>query len=537
MVARAGKIAMFEQFAADGITEMFGNPGTSEESFLDVLAQRSDLQYRLTLHEAAAIGIADGYARAAGRPGLVQLHTGVGLGNGVGMLYQAMRGHSPLVVIAGEAGIKYDAMDAQMAVDLVAMARPVTKWATRVVHPGSLLRVLRRAVKTAMTHPRGPVFVALPMDVLEADTAEPAVPSTIPSQRMLPVEAELDRAADLLRTARQPVILMGDGVADTGAQAELTRLAEVLGAPVWGVSDSELNMDATHPLYQGQMGHMFGEDSQQRVREADVVLVVGTYLFPEVFPLLDSPFRPDARLVHIDLDVYEIAKNFPADLALAADPQPTLAALADRLTPAPESRRGRPVIYRTVPREAPADASLTEKFAAELAKQAPSELVVFDEALTASPALSKYLPARAPGSIHLTRGGSLGVGIPGAVGAKLARPDAEVVGFTGDGGSMYTIQALWTAARYGVGARFVICNNRRYRLLDLNLDRYWRDGGTAPHGYPDAFDLSRPEIDFAGLAQSLGVAAVRVDKADQVEEAVRRMFSHTGPFLIDLDTA
>src|SRR5216684_1182384 len=133
MVTRAGKIAMFEQFAADGITAMFGNPGTSEESFLDVLGQHAGLQYVLTLHEAAAVGIADGYARATGRPGLVQLHTGVGLGNGVGMLYQAMRGHSPLVVIAGEAGIRYDAMDSQMAADLVAMARPVTKWATRVL--------------------------------------------------------------------------------------------------------------------------------------------------------------------------------------------------------------------------------------------------------------------------------------------------------------------------------------------------------------------------------------------------------------------
>jgi benzoylformate decarboxylase len=537
MVARAGKIAMFEQFAADGMTTMFGNPGTSEESLLDELGRREDMRYVLTLHEGAAVGIADGYARAAGRPGLVQLHTGVGLGNGIGLLYQAMRGHSPLVVIAGEAGVRYDAMDSQMAVDLVAMARPVTKWATRVLHPGSLLRVLRRAVKTAMTHPRGPVFVALPMDVLEADTTEPVVPSTIPSQRMVPVDAELDRAAGVLREARRPVVLMGDGVADAGAQAELARLAEALGAPVWGVNDSELNIDATHPLYQGQLGHMFGEDSRARVREADVVLIVGTYVFPEVFPLLDSPFRPDARVVHVDLDVYEIAKNFPVDVALAADPKPTLAALADRLGVPPESRRERATARREVPREAPADAPLAEHFAAELARRAPADLVVFDEALTASPALSKYLPARTPGSIHLTRGGSLGVGIPGAIGAKLARPGAEVVGFTGDGGSMYTIQALWTAAKYGVGAHFVICNNGRYRLLDHNIDRYWLDHGLAVHDYPEAFDLSRPQIDFAGLARALGVPAIRVDKADQVEGAVGQLLGHSGPFLIDLDTA
>jgi benzoylformate decarboxylase len=538
VIARPGKFAIFEQFAADGITKMFGNPGTSEEGFLDALEQHRGMEYLLTLHETVALGIADGYARATGRPGLVQLHAGVGLGNGIGLLYQAMRGHSPLVVIAGDAGVRYDAMNAQMQADLVAMAQPVTKWATRVVHPGSLLRVLRRAVKTAMTHPRGPVFVGLPLDVLDADTAEPAVPSTIPSQRVVPVPDELDRAASVLRSGRQPIVLIGDGVAGSGAQAELTRVAELLGAPVWGACHAELNIDTTHPLYRGELGHMFGADSQRAVGSADVVLVVGTYLFPEVFPMLDSPFRPDARIVHIDLDDGAIAKNFPVDVALAADPKPTLAALAGVLADG-----GRPVpavpSYRAVggrQREPAPDSPLIEQFAAELARQAPANLVIFDEALTAAGALAAYLPASVPGSVHATRGGSLGVGIPGAIGVKIARPDAEVVGFAGDGGSMYTIQALWTAARYGIAARFVICNNRRYRILENNIERYWAEREIPAHSYPDSFNLSSPEIDFPELAASLGVTATRVDKPAQVEDAVRTMLTHTGPFLVDLDT-
>jgi benzoylformate decarboxylase len=539
MIARPGKMAIFEQFAADGINRMFGNPGTSEEGFLDVLEQRGGMDYVLTLHETVALGIADGYSRASGRLALVQLHAGVGLGNGIGMLYQAMRGHSPLLVIAGDAGIRYDAMDGQMAADLVAMARPVTKWATRVIHPGSLLRVLRRAVKTAMTHPRGPVFVGLPLDVLDCDTCEPAMPSTVPSQRVLPVAAELDRAARVLRGATAPVMIIGDGVAATGAQAELARVAELLGAPVWGACDAELNMAGTHPLYRGQLGHMFGQDSRSRVETADVVLIVGTYVFPEVFPLLDSPFRADARIVHIDLDDYEIAKNFPVEVALAADPKPTLAALADRLATAGGAggERRRQAGAQQPRREPTPDAPLIELFSAELARQARPGLVVFDEALTAAPALAAYLPPSPPGGFHATRGGSLGVGIPGAVGAKLAMPDAEVVGFAGDGGSMYTIQALWTAARYDIGARFVICNNRRYRILDNNIDKYWAEREIPAHEYPGAFDLSRPEIDFTGLARSLGVSALRVDKPAQVAEAVARMLSHPGPFLVDLDTA
>lgn len=539
MTQRPGKVAMFEQFAADGITLMFGNPGTVEQGFLDVMGERRDMRYLLALQESVAVAIADGYARAGERPALVQLHTGVGLGNGIGMLYQAMRGHSPLVVIAGDAGVRYDAMDSQMAADLVAMARPVTKAAMRVTHPESLLRVLRRAVKTAMTPPRGPVFVALPMDVLDEPTTEPVVPSTIPSRKVTPVPEELDRAVDVLVAAQDPIILMGDGVAVSGAQQELTRVAELLNAPVWGVDNSEVNIDGTHPLYRGQLGHMFGESSARVVGDADVVLIVGTYVFPEVFPSLSSPFAPGARIVHIDLDDYEIAKNFPVDVALVADPQPTLAALAERLEEDERLTARRPGVETPAWRrpEVRSDTPLMELFAAELAaRTAPERLLVFDEALTASPGLVKHLPPRVVGNYFLTRGGSLGIGIPGAIGAKLARPEQEVVGFTGDGGSMYTIQALWTAARYDVHAKFVICNNHRYELLDQNIEQYWRERGIAPHAHPDGFDLSMPDIGFTDLARGLGVEAVRVREPSEVGPAVERMLAHDGPFLVDLFT-
>jgi len=522
---------MFEQFAADGLTAMFGNPGTVEQGFLDVLEQLPAFDYVLALQETVAVAMADGYARAAGSPALVQLHTGVGLGNGIGMLYQAKRGHSPLVVIAGEAGIAYDAMDSQMAADLVAMARPVTKYATRVVHPESLLRTLRRAIKVAMTPPRGPVFVALPMDVLDAPTAEPATPTSVPVRTVVPVPEELDRAASVLRGARRPLVLMGDGVAVAGAQAELARVAERLGAPVWGLDNSEVNMDAGHPLYRGQLGHMFGEHSAAVVGAADAVLIVGAYAFPEVFPALRNPFHPDARIVHVDLDDWEVAKNFPVTVGLIADPQPTLAALAERLvdnepaTVAASEAGGQAT-----------EPSMIEAFGAELAEQAGPSLIVFDEALTGSPDLIRHLPPQEPGSYFLTRGGSLGVGIPGAIGAKMARPDAEVVGFTGDGGSMYTIQALWTAARHDIGAKFVICNNHRYELLDLNLEQYWAQRGIDPHPHPGGFDLSRPDIDFTGLARSLGVPGTRVQKPGDIGPAVRRMLGKPGPFLIDLVT-
>lgn len=550
--ARPGRHAIIEQLLADGITTMFGNPGTVEQGFLDALEAYPDFNYVLTLQETIAVAMGDGHARVTKRPTVVQLHSGVGLGNGIGMMYQAMRGHAPLVVIAGEAGVRYDAMDAQMAADLVTMAKPVTKYATRVVDPGSLLRVLRRAIKIAATPPMGPVFVCLPADVLDAPNLEPIVPTGIPSTRAVPAHDEIARAADLLAGAERPLVVMGDGIAWSGAQPELARVAERLGAEVWGADSSEVNLAFDHPLFKGMLGHMFGEASARVTRRADAVLIVGTYVFPEVFPLFEGAFAPGAKVVHVDLNAYEIAKNFPVDLGLVADPKLTLAALAEaldtRMSPAAKAaaeartaasgEANRAARERQLERDRATRGDVplrASRFMEELARQAPADTIVFDEALTVSPDVTRYLVPTLPDHFFQTRGGSLGVGIPGALGIKLAHPDKTVIGFTGDGGSMYTIQALWTAAHHGIGAKFVICNNQSYMLLKLNILQYWREQvGEEPHAFPSSFDLHSPVVDFAALSRSMGVPARRVDHPDQVEAAVREMLAHDGPFLIDM---
>jgi benzoylformate decarboxylase len=552
MSQKTGRFAIIEQFLADGMTCMFGNPGTVEQGFLDSLESYPDFEYILTLQESIAVGMADGYARATKKPTLVQLHSGVGLGNGIGMLYQAMRGHAPLVVIAGEAGIKYDALDAQMAADLVGMARPVTKWATRVVSPDSLLRVLRRAVKIAATPPMGPVFVCLPADVLDALNSEPVLPTVIPSTRVVPEPGLIEQAATFLAQAQHPLIIMGDGIATAGAQDELARVAELLGAEVWGADSSEVNLSYSHPLFKGMLGHMFGSASSKVTLLADAILIVGTYVFPEVYPNLEGVFAPGAKTIHIDLNGYEIAKNFPVDLGLLSDPKLTLAALAETLDRQLSSGQRQAAQARTAASAAANQSTLAQqrerdatvrdevplhasRFMAELAQQVPPDVMIFDEALTVSPDLTRYMPPTLPGHFFQTRGGSLGVGIPGALGLKLAHPEKTVIGFTGDGGSMYTIQALWTAARYNIGAKFVICNNQSYMLLKLNILQYWQEQvGVEVHAFPHGFDLDNPVIDFAALSQSLGVPAARVEHPDQVAGAIRQMLEHNGPFLLDL---
>ncbi|KAB8144952.1 thiamine pyrophosphate-binding protein [Chloroflexia bacterium SDU3-3] len=551
MSKRNGHAAIIEQFLADGIDHMFGNPGTVEQGFLDALGSYPEMKYILTLQETVAVMIADGYARARQRPALVQIHSSPGLGNAIGALYQAKRGHAPLVVIGGDAGIRYQAMDAQMAADLVAMAEPVTKWATMVHDASSVLRVLRRAIKIAATPPMGPVYVCLPQDVLDEENTEAVIPTVIPSTRVAPDPGLLREAAQALASAQRPMFFVGDGVAYSGARAELERLAELVGAEVWESDAGEVNISYRHPLYQGMTGHMFGAASRPITSKGDAILICGTYMLPEVFPELGPIFAPGAKVIHIDLNAYEIAKNHPVDIAMLGDPKVGLGLLADQIeaamSPAQREgaqRRAEQIASATAQRRDQAIAHdqaqrdrlpmPMSRFMADMAASLPADTLIFDEALTSSPPIGRYAQPAETGSYFLTRGGSLGVGFPGAIGAKLANPDRPVIGFSGDGGSMYTIQALWTAARYNVDVTFVVCNNGSYRLLQSNIDTYWAEREIPAHEYPLSFDLSFPPISFVDLARALGVGALRVSSPDEIGPAIQQARLAGGPVLIDL---
>lgn len=551
MDRKTGRFAVLEQFVADGFRYMFGNPGTVEQGFLDALDSYPQLQYVLALQESVAVLMGDGYARAARKPALVQIHSTPGLGNALGALYQAKRGHAPLVVIGGDAGVKYQAMDSQMAGDPVAMAAPFTKYSTMVLDSSSLLRVVRRAIKIATTPPMGPVYVCLPMDVLDAPAVEEVVPTSLPSTRVVPEDGAVQGAAAMLAAAEKPMIFVGDGVAFSGAQPELARVAELVGAEVWDVDAGELNIDYAHPLYRGGTGHMFGYHSLPITTQGDVNLVCGTYMVNEVFPELGTIFAKGSKVIHIDLNAYEIAKCHPVTVGLVSDPKLTLGRLANELevllTPA---QRSTATARANAIGQAKADdlAALHDndrksrdqtpmrlaRFMEELAPRLPGDAMIFDEALTSSPDITRHWVPHTPGQYFLTRGGSLGVGIPGAIGAKFANPDKTVIGFSGDGGSMYTIQALWTAARHNLDVKFVICNNGSYRLLQLNISAYWQERQYTAHDYPVSFDLSQPPINFVGLAEAMGAKGARIEKPGEIGPALDAALSHNGPFLLDV---
>ena len=282
-------------------------------------------------------------------------------------------------------------------------------------------------------------------------------------------------------------------------------------------------------------------------------------LLPEVFPHLGDIFDPKATVIHIDADVNNIAKNHRVDFSYVASPHIVLEGLVPLLKQLPENwhntaqerrkslEKASPVInndidtnYEVVPKHQSDEydgknvSMKSGYFIKTLSEMLPENRIIFDEALTNSPPVNKYLPGRKTGERMLTRGGSLGTGFPGAIGAKIAHPESCVVGFSGDGGSMYTIQCLWTAARHNVSAKFIVCQNRSYKLLQANISKFWQERGIEGRDFPIPFDLSKPEIYFNEIANSFGVAGERVVRPDQVKDAISRMLSHDGPYLINL---
>jgi benzoylformate decarboxylase len=555
-----GHEAIIRQFLANDIDHMFGNPGTVEQGFLDALADVPEMKYILTLQESIAVLCADGYARSKFKPALVQIHSSPGLGNAIGNLYQALRGNSPLIVIGGDAGIKYQAMDSQMAADLVAIAEPVTKWSAMVQHPSSLLRMVRRAIKVASTPPCGPVYLCLPEDILDAEIVEEIFPAHIPSYNIHPTLNSLLECAELVKISTNPIILVGDGIAWSNGLDSLVELAETIGAKVYSADGGEINFPDDHLLNFGSTGHMFGSQSLPKMQDCDLCLALGCYLLPEVFPLLSDIFNPSAKVIHVDVNPANIAKNHRVDISYVGSPGTFLQELNSVLNTVYTAKERKlalerkeklelvsPVIinnidkiYQTEPLypfeyyDNQTHFMASGYFLKVLSEKLPLNSIIFDEALTNSPPITRYLPGKKIGDKLLTRGGSLGTGFPGAIGVKTAHPDRTVIGFSGDGGSMYTIQCLWTAVRHQINTKFVVCQNRSYRLLQANITQFWKERGITDRVFPSCFDLSYPEISFDEIANSFGMHAERVWSPLQVPEAIDRMLAHSGPYLINL---
>lgn len=545
----SGKRAFLALCKQEGVEYLFGNPGTTELPLMDGLVEETGLRYILGLQEAAVVAMADGYAQASGRLGVVNVHVAPGLGNALGMLYDAQKAGAPLLVTAGQHDQTFNMTEPILWADLPPIARPFVKWSAEVRRLEDLPRLVHRAGKTALAPPTGPVFLSLPADVLNAEGEVDLGTPTRVAPRVRGDRAAVEAAAALLARAERPLIMAGDAVAQGDAHAELVAVAELLGAPVYteGIANTA-SFPASHPLFRGSLVRL-APAIRQVLSQADVLFSVGGDLLTMSLPSDLDPMPPDLQIVHLDTDAWELGKNYPTRVAILGDPKATLpdlqAALEERLTPAARAR-ARQRLEETRVAKAHHREELATRARAEaqrspivplalmhaVAEALPREAVVVDETISSGAGLRMFLKSDDPKSFFGLRGGGIGWGLPATLGVKLALPDRPVVGLIGDGSAMYTCQALWTAAHYRLGVTLVILNNASYRILKQRI--YGMKGLAAQADRYVGMDIDDPRVDFVGLAQSLGVHAERVDRIADVAPALARALAGSGPTLIDV---
>jgi benzoylformate decarboxylase len=545
----SGKQAFLEILKQEGVEVMFGNPGTTELPLMDGLAREPGIRYILALQESVAIAMADGYAQASGKLAAVNVHTSPGLGNAMGMLYDAMKAGSPLLLTAGQHDQAMNLTEPILWSDLPPVARPYVKWSYEITRLADLPRAVRRAAKTAKAHPTGPVFIALPVDVLNAEQQVDLLESTRIAPRIRGDKAAIEAAADLLVKSKCPILISGDAVAHGDALAEMVEVAELLGAPVYQECvPSTCSFPFTHPLFAGAFPRL-GQPIRALLMQHDLLFSVGGDIFTLSLPSDIEPMPEGLPLVHLDLDPWEIGKNYPAKVAIQGDPKATLPDLAEALrrrlsadavkaakARAVEMGKAREAKIADLRKMAQSEAGRRPitplSLVASVADAVPDDAVVVDESISSGGGLRELLKPRDPKGFYGLRGGGIGWGLPAALGIKLAQPGRPVVALVGDGSAMYTIQALWTAAHDSIPVVYVIFNNASYRILKQRTLAL--KGFSAEDDKYVAMDLVNPRLDYVGLAKSMGVAGELVEKTADIGPGIHRGLASGGPYLVDV---
>ena len=408
---------------------------------------------------------------------------------------------------------------------------------------------MHRALKIATDPPAGPVFVGLPIDVLEQETDVETFPPSALYRAPEPDPAGVRAAAELLMASRRPAIVVGDDAAN--ASAEVAALAERLGAAVWGEGiRMHQVVPSSHPSF--RLGLPFDAVAIRRALDGvDVVLLVGGPFFEEVWYAPGSPLPAGTRAIHVESSPERLAHNLAVSVGLVGHPRTALAALGAAVergaSPAfrEAATRRNDELQALKAQDVDAQRARAAKrweqspiavprFMAELEAALPPDAIVVDESITAGPDLARTVQFERAGDYVGARGGGIGQALPGALGVKLAHPDRPVVALSGDGSAMYSIQALWTAAHHDLAIVFVILNNREYRILKHNMDTYRQRFGAKPdRGYPN-MDLVSPDLGFVDLARGMGVEGARVTAPAELRPALEKALGVRRPFLLDV---
>ena len=547
MPLMTGKQALMEMLRAEGVRYIFGNPGTSESAIMSSLSAFPDIKYVLVTQEGVAMGMADGYSSATGTPSLVNLHIETGLANGISLLHHAMDGGVPLVLTAGNKDIRkfYEGRS-----DLVAMVRQFTKWSGEVTHGEQMPGMVRRAFNEARTPPTGPTFVDFAANALEDSAEMEIVPSSKGYFRLSPDPAAVQDAGRMLANSERPIMLVGDRLAQSGGMGPAVRLAESTGARVYAVSLARMNFPSSHPQFLGRINPVLPA-SRELMSTADVVLAVGTNVFSGFFYFSGRSLAAFTRLIHVDSAYREVGKTEPTDVGIVADPKTAIELLTDAVLDDMSSEQRETARLRAVAVAEEKSASRaawearlrqrwnqrpmsTERMMTELARGMPGDAIIVDDAISSKDALHGAVEFNEADSIYGERIGAIGWGMGGAMGVKLAHPERPVIAVVGDGSAMMTVQALWTAANENIPVVYLICNNRSYRVLKVNMDIY----KTQVLGEPRSdeyigMDFPLP-LNIAGIANAIGVHGRTIDDPAELAPAIEQAMESGRPAVLDV---
>lgn len=517
--------ATFDLLRQLGLTTIFGNPGSTEEPFLQDFP--ADFTYVLGLQEASVLAIADGYAQATGRPALVNLHTVAGVGHAMGNLICAFYNKTPLVITAGQQTREMLLLEPYLTnVQAVETPKPWVKWSYEPVRPADVPAAFMRAYATAVQPPAGPVFLSLPMDDFDKPAEGSAVVRT-QSQRVGPDPARLQEFARQIGKARSPVLVLGAALDRSDCWDAAQRLAEKLSVPVWTPPETErAAFPEDHPLFQGFLPFAIAPLSE-KLKGHDLVIVVGAPVF-RYYPHVPGDYLPaGARLLHITDDPVEAARA-PVGDSLLADTRLAVEGLLELVEPG----RYPDVPPRALKRELPDPPGATlvpaEVFATLQANR-PDDAVLLIESTSNVEEFHKWVPITRPRSFSLFASGGLGWALPAAVGFALAERDTgrnrPVLAILGDGATNYSIQALYTAAQHRLPVVFLVLNNGEYGILKAFAYQ---------QKTPGVPGMELPGLDFVALATGYGCAAFRVATPNALAQALQDALRRPGPTVLDI---
>ncbi len=544
-----GAEALIEILKSEGVEYVFGIPGATEVVFMDALENSTDIKYILGLNEIVSAGMAEGYARATGKPGFLNLHTGPGVASALGMLYNAQAGGVPLVVTAGQQDTRLLQHDPHLTGDIVGMGKLYCKWSAEIQHAEDIPMMMQRAFKMATQHPQGPVLVSLPQDVMKQDIEFEGVQKSSIYSGVRADKDALLKALDLIKEAKDPVIMVESGVTRCKALEETVKFAELAGARVYQAWMSDVNFPVNHPQYLGDLDPS-QPGTKETLKDADLLIGIGCSLFSPSFFNPEEILPENIKVLHIDENPWELGKNMVTDCGIQGDIKEVLSELNDILekelpeSVKEETEKRRENIEKQKAEKTKNIEELIEaekdncpisvtKLMKDISGLVDEDTIVVDDCWSSSGMLRQVVDFKYAGQfIRARKGGSIGWGLPGAMGVNLGAPDKKVIAICGDGSTAWSMQSLWTAARYNIPVTYVITNNGVYRQVKLVrklvLGEYVL---TEEH---DGMDINKPVINFKQLAESMGVKSTQVTEPGDLEAALKEAVSDNGPRLIEV---